>query len=709
MAAEIKKEIALEIAHVLFIDIVGYSKLLINEQHALLDTLNQIVRGTEEFRNAEVGGRLIKIPTGDGMALVFYNSPEAPVECALEISRALKEHPELQLRMGVNSGPVSGVIDVNERTNVAGAGINLAQRIMDCGDAGHILLSNRVAEDLAQYGHWQPHLHDLGTCEVKHGVRVSAVNLYTDELGNPQAPEKFKQSAAPLPAISSNFSRRNKRLLIGAVVAAAVALAVGFWVFPHRFSLKAINRPSSVPPPSMPGSLAVLPLKNLSGDPAEDYFADGITDSLTTDLSHIHSLRVISFQSVQQYKGEHRKSLPEIARELNVDAVLEGSVQKSGDTVMINAQLVHAPSDQHLWAERYTRNTRDLMSAQNEIVLAITEAIKVKLTQQERTRFERARPVDPEAQSHYFLGRFQLGKGTEAGLRQAILEFEESTRKEPQFAPAYAGIADAYSLLSSFYMPPREAMPKAEEAARKALAIDPDLAEAHSAIGYVQIFYHWNPGEGERELLKAIELNPNYSTARLNYGVLLLTQSRFSEGLVQLRKAQEIEPTSAIISFQTEWALFLAGKYEETIAQCRHTLAIEPKMAGSHSDMGLAYLFTGNKKEALTELKKAVDLEPNSGTTTNYAIGLAMCGEKEEAKRVLNAFLERSKGKYICAYEIASAYEGMRERTNALEWLQRGYDEKCDCLVWGNTEPWMEELRKDPRYKAILAKTGLPQ
>jgi class 3 adenylate cyclase len=290
MSTEIKKEIVLEIAHVLFIDIVGYSKFLINEQRALLDTLNQIVRGTEEFRNAEAGGRLIKIPTGDGMALVFYNSPEAPVECALEISRALKEHPELQLRMGVNSGPVSGVIDVNERTNVAGAGINLAQRIMDCGDAGHILLSKRVAEDLAQYGHWQPYLHDLGTCEVKHGVRISAVNLYTDELGNPQVPEKFKQSAAPLPAISSNFSRRNKRVLIGAVVAAAVALAAGFWVFPHRFALKAINRPSSVPPPSIPGSLAVLPLKNLSGDPAEDYFADGITDSLTTDLSHIHSL-----------------------------------------------------------------------------------------------------------------------------------------------------------------------------------------------------------------------------------------------------------------------------------------------------------------------------------------------------------------------------------------------------------------------------------
>src|SRR6266852_3688288 len=193
MPAEIKKEIQLEIAHVLFIDIVGYSKLVINEQRALLDTLNQIVRGTDQFRSADAARRLIKIPTGDGMALVFYNSPEAPVECALEICRALKERPELQLRMGVHSGPVSGVIDVNERANVTGAGIIMAQRVMDCGDAGHILLSKHVAEDLEQYSHWRPHLHDLGECEVKHGAMLSVVNFYTDEIGNPQLPEKFKR------------------------------------------------------------------------------------------------------------------------------------------------------------------------------------------------------------------------------------------------------------------------------------------------------------------------------------------------------------------------------------------------------------------------------------------------------------------------------------------------------------------------------------
>src|SRR6266567_4807899 len=227
MSAEVKKEIQLEIAHVLFTDIVGYSKLLINEQRALLDTLNQVVRGTDQFRGAEAAERLIKIPTGDGMALVFYNTPEAPVECALEISRALKTLPSLQLRMGVHSGPVSGVVDVNERANVAGAGINVAQRVMDCGDAGHILLSKHVAEDLEQYGHWQPHLHDLGEIEVKHGVRVHVVNLYTDELGNPEPPEKFKGApvAAAVSPAKEPRARPNiwKRTLVGGAVAVAVA------------------------------------------------------------------------------------------------------------------------------------------------------------------------------------------------------------------------------------------------------------------------------------------------------------------------------------------------------------------------------------------------------------------------------------------------------------------------------------------------------
>ncbi len=282
MSAEVKKEIPLEIAHVLCTDIVGFSKLLINEQRRVLDTLNQIVRGTEEFRSAEAAGRLLKIPTGDGMALVFYNSSEAPVECALEISRALKEHPELRLRMGVHSGPISGVVDLNERANVTGAGINVAQRVMDCGDAGHILLSKHVAEDLEQYGHWQPHLHDLGEIEVKHGARFHMVNLCTEELGNPALPEKFRQIKGDT---NSTDDCRTKRS--GLVIACgSITLLICFAVVALHFRDPIISSlitcfgappPSTSPaaPPVPEKSIAVLPFENRSEEKTNAYFADG--------------------------------------------------------------------------------------------------------------------------------------------------------------------------------------------------------------------------------------------------------------------------------------------------------------------------------------------------------------------------------------------------------------------------------------------------
>jgi TolB-like protein/Tfp pilus assembly protein PilF len=695
MPLDVNHETQLEIGHVLFLDVVGYSKLSVDDQHDLLAALNTTVRSSKSFLEAEQSGKLMRVPTGDGMALVFFSTPEAPVRCAVEVARSLKENSATEVRMGIHSGPVSKVSDVNDRSNVAGAGINIAQRVMDCGEAGHILLSKHVAEDLEHYRYWQPYLHDLGTVEVKHGLRLGVVNFYSDEIGNPALPRKLQIPAQPSP-----ISTKRKQSLT-ALTAICVLILTGTIIY------KAVLLGTKRPAVSGLHSLAVLPLKNLSGDPAQDYFADGVTDSLITDLAHIHSLRVLSFQSVQRYKGDRRKKLPQIGHELNVDGLVEGSVQKEADKVMINAQLIEASTDRHVWAERYTHEARDMLDAQNEIVRAITDAIKAELTPTEKTRLNKARPIDPEAQSHYFLGRFYFSKGTEEGLRKGITEFEQAIAKEPNFASAYAGVADCYSTLSSQYLPPRQAMPEAEKAARKALEIDPELAEAHAALGYLNLFYHWNRAESERELLKALDLRPSYSTVYLNYGLLLLSEARFDEGLAQLQKAQELEPTSAAISWQIEWAFFLAGKYQETIAQCQHTLSIEPNMAGSYCDIGLSYLYLGDKEKALPALKKAMELDYMSATVTNYAYGLAVSGQREEAERVLNSFLEKSKGKYVCAYEVASAYEGMNERAKALEWIQRGYDEKCDCLVWGMTEPWMGEFRRDPRYKAILAKAGL--
>src|SRR4029453_9587615 len=349
MAAEIKKEIQLEIAHVLFIDIVGYSKLSINDQHAALEELNRIVRASEQFQRAEAADRLIRIPTGDGIELVFFLSPEEPARCALEISRALQDHPSIQLRMGVHSGPVNRVTDVNEKTNIAGSGINVAQRVLDCGDAGHILLSAHVAEDLAEYRHWQPHLHDLGECEVKYGLHLHLFNLYKDGLGNRQVPEKLRRGRRrPASAVSVRpvtAPRWPKVVLITALVVSAIAVVISSLIFFNRVppttkalapGAKAIGVLAAIPEKS----IAVLPFENLSNEKENAYFADGVQDEILTGLSRVAELKVISRTSVMRYKTGPKRNLREVATDLGVAHVLEGTVQRAGSRVRVNAQLI---------------------------------------------------------------------------------------------------------------------------------------------------------------------------------------------------------------------------------------------------------------------------------------------------------------------------------------------------------------------------------
>src|SRR5436305_2897871 len=387
MPAEVKKEIQLEVAHVLFIDTVGYSRLSINEQRAVVDELTTIVRDSDQYQKAEAAGRLIKIPTGDGMALVFYTSQEAPAQCAVEISRACKEHPRLELRMGVHSGPVSGGIDVNGHANLAGAGINMAQRVMACGDAGHILVSKHVAEDLEEYEHWRPLLHDLGTCEVKHGMRVAIANLYTDEVGNPQLPKKFQ-------ALKKHRARvRWAAMTIALLVLAAIVGGIATF---SRYGMR-----STLAAPEK--SIAVLPFENLSEDKANAYFADGIQDEILTRLSKIADLKVISRTSTQHYKSAP-ENLPEIARLLGVAHILEGSVQKSGDAVRVNVQLIKAANDSHLWAETFDRKLTDIFSVESEVAKAIAEQLRAKLTGQEEQIIASKPTENVEAYEAYLRG-----------------------------------------------------------------------------------------------------------------------------------------------------------------------------------------------------------------------------------------------------------------------------------------------------------------
>ena len=470
MAAGAKKEIALEIAHVLFIDIVGYSKLSVNDQHAAVEELNQIVRASEQFQKAEAGDRLLKIPTGDGMALVFYTSPEAPAQCAVEITRALKEHSRLQLRMGIHSGPVSGVVDVNNRPNLAGAGLNIAQRVMDCGDAGHILLSKHVAEDLEEYEQWRPFLHDLGACEVKHGVRVGVANLYSDEVGNRQLPKKF---------LALKKHRSHVLWAEAAIALLVLAAIVAAFIFVLRKPTRALLSVAAK-------SIAVLPFENLSEDKANAYFAEGIQDEILTRLSKIADLKVISRTSTQQYQSKPG-NLSEIARQLGVAHILEGSVQKSGDTVRVNVQLIKAANDSHLWADTFDRKLTDIFAVESEVAKAIAEQLRAKITGQEEQVIV-AKPTDnPEAYDAYLRGLAYNVKTTytPANALGAQKYLREAVRLDPKFALSWAllSIADARGYITQALQPTVALREETRQAAETALALQPNLGEALLAAG----------------------------------------------------------------------------------------------------------------------------------------------------------------------------------------------------------------------------------
>jgi serine/threonine-protein kinase len=591
MSAEIKKEIELEIAHVLFIDIVAYSKLLINEQRRLLELLNQIVRETEQFRTAETNGRLITVPTGDGMALVFYNTPEAPVECALEMSRALKEHRELQLRMGVHSGPVSGVVDVSGRANIAGAGINVAQRVMDCGDAGHILVSKHVAEDLEQYGHWHRHLHDLGECEVKHGGHVAVVNVYTEELGNPEVPEKFRQSRrkAVTPGFGAQTRPAKVRRPLVAVALVIVVVAVGALLWWRRAA--PTSPVGGVSPPlattsaiaALPEkSVAVLPFDNLSDEKQNAFFTDGVQDEILTDLAKIADLKVISRSSVMQYKSGVPRNLREIGQQLGVAHLLEGSVQRAANRVRVNAQLIDTRNDAHLWAQTYDRDLADVFAIQSEIAKAIADQLRAKLSPTEKNAIEQRPTADVTAFDLYARGKnlllttsFSALGG--ANLRQAADLLNQAVAYDPSFFQAYCQLAythDNLYFLGIDHTPARLAL--AEAAIQAALRLRPDAGEAHLARAENLYRGYLDYDGALAELDIARRTLPNDPRVPELIGYIQRRQGKNEEALRNLERAVELDPRNFFTLQQIALSYQNLRKYREMTAVLDRALAIKP-------------------------------------------------------------------------------------------------------------------------------------
>ena len=454
-------------------------------------------------------------------------------------------------------------------------------------------------------------------------------------------------------------------------------------------------------------SLAVLPLENLSGDASQDYFADGMTDELITDLAHISALRVVSRTSVLMYKAT-RKPLPEIARKLNVDAVVEGTVLRSGEQVRITAQLIQAPADKHLWAESYEGNLRDTLALQNQVARAIAEQIQIELTPREQGVLKNARVVDPQAYEYYLKGRYFWNKRTADGLKKAIEYFNQAIEKDPKYAQAYSGLADTYALLGDWeygVLAPKEAYPRAKAAASRALELDNTLSEAHTSLASLGMF-DWDWQSAGEEFRRAIELNPGYATAHHWYAWHLNLLGRKSEAITEMRKAESLDPLSLIVSADLADVLFVARLYDESILQSRKTLDMDPNFAVAHFELGQAYVQKRMYREAIAELQRANELSGGSTTcTSSLAYAYAESGQRDEAVKILKNLTKHSNG-FSNAAEIALIYAGLDEKDQAMAWLEKAYAERFNPSIL--LRPAFDPLRSDPRFQDLLRRIGLP-
>jgi TolB-like protein/Tfp pilus assembly protein PilF len=621
MSAQLNPNIELEIAHVLFIDIVGYSKLAIDQQTTAVAQLSQIVRTTEHFRSAEAAGKLTRIPTGDGMALVFFNSPEAPVRCALEICQGSKDQPHLGLRMGIHSGPVNTVTDVNDRSNVAGDGMNLAQRIMDCADAGHILLSKRVADDLVHYTHWKPNLHDLGEVEVKHGTTISLVNLWGEGFGNAEVPTRIKEQSRRL-FPSRVHKRPNLRRNVFSTAALlfvliAIGLSLGLFLL-HRARLSRVT--GFIPNKS----IAVLPFDNFSDNKENAYFADGIQDDILTALAQISDLKVISRDSVMQYRGKER-NMREIGRALGVAYLLEGSVRRADDKVRITAQLIDARNDQHVWAENYDRDLADVFAIQSEVAENIAAQLQAKISPSEKAAIDMRPTRDLDAFDLYLQARQLINTSADSpDWKKTLLEvvhlLDEAISRDENFALAYCWASRAHLALYWFdldHTPARLALAKTN--AQKALALAPDLGEAHLTLA---MFYYQgmrNYAHALEELAIARRLLPNNAEVFNITGLIDRRQGQWADAVKNQEKAADLDPRNPRILGDLAVLYDLLRRYDEEQAVFDRAAAANPANATYFQMMRASIeLEKGNLQAARAGLDALpAGYDPNGAVTFN--------------------------------------------------------------------------------------------
>lgn len=684
MSSEIENDAQLEIGHVLFIDIVGFSKLLVDEQSAATQRLNELVRNSEQFRADEAAGKLLRLPTGDGILLVFFSSPEAPARCAIHVARGLKGE-SFGVRMGIHSGPIHKIRDVDGRSNLAGTGVNLAQRVMDCGDANHILLSRRAAEDLEQHSKWRPRLHDLGTFEVKHGVKIDIVSLHDAEIGNSRLPEKLKGKR-----ISS--AKRMAKLLV--VAALFLAIGISYWVLLQRSKQKSAAA-SAVPEKSV----AILPFRPLSSKNRDEVLENGMADTLIAKLSTVTQIIIPSLASAQKYAEQEHDPVA-AGRLLHVRSVLDGTLQKVADHIRVTARLINVGDGASMWSATFDEKFTDVFAVQDTIAQKVANALALRLNANEQQRLTKRYTENTAAYQLYLKGRFYWNKFTEDDFKRAIDYYNQALQIDPTYALAYAGLASSYIQLGVDYNSANESLPKAKAYALKALEIDEKLPEAHCALGTYYTFFERALAPAEKELKRAIELNPNYPDVHHYYCHWFETQGRMDEGIAEMKRGLDLDPLSLLIGEELGWAYYHARRYDDAVAQLQKTKEFDRNFLINYWTLAQVYEQMGKHQEAINEAQKLRTLPGGDWSESLAELGCAFAyaGNKTEAEKIIQQLHERSAREYVSAYVIATIYVALGDKDKTMEWLEKAVPEQTSYLALIRVEPKFDPMRSDPRF-----------
>ena len=668
-------------------DIVGCSKLASDEQKRIVGRLQEVVRESAEFRRSRQNDHVISLPTGDGMALAFFTKLDAAVQCAIEITRAIQAESLCKIRMGVHTGPVFVMEDINNARNISGAGINRAERVMSCGGDGHILLSENAAESLRHLSAWRDKIHEVGECQIKDGwIRVW--NLVDGPIGNPELPKK-----------SSKYMRSRRLVMATGLVALGLmlvaAVAAAFWLGrgTHR----------ATPGKDAP-SIAVIPFSDMSPEKNQEYFSDGLAAELRDGLAKIPGLRVAARTSSLVFKNP-TVDCRTIGETLHVATLLEGSVRIQRNRAKINVSLIKTEDGLDLWSETFDREMNDIFSVQEEIARAVTGALKVKLLGGKAA--PSTQNTNAEAYNAYLHGKYFLGRSSREMLEKAVDYFEQSIELDPRYAPAWAGLGESRSTQAGkAYLPVEDGYRNAREAVQHALDLDPALGEAHAAMGSIKLIHKWDWAGADASYQRALKLDPGNIKAMRGAGAAARVLGRLDDALTCDRRAIEVDPLDSGAYRQAGTVLYYAGRYEDATTELKKALELAPEMDYAHAYLGQVYLAESRAQQALTEMEQE---KHEAFRLCGMAAAYHALGRKKDSDGVLAELITKFRAGNPWPYQIAEVLAFRGDTDQAFEWLERAYTVRDTGLLELKVDPLLKNLRTDPRYTNLLVKMQLPR